>query len=67
MTLYEAFGSLIQKRGWHQNSGMIRQAAVRDKRQFLLGHKIPEERIRGYLRAAGWELIQEEQWSEIQK
>lgn len=47
-----------------QNSDYIRQQAVRDKRLFLVGKSIPEERMREYLRAAGWEQTQEEQWAE---
>ena len=31
---------------------------------FLAGKIIPEVRIREYLRAAGWEQTQEEQWAE---
>ena len=34
------------------------------QRLFLAGKSIPEERMREYLRAAGWEQIQEEQWAE---
>ena len=49
---------------WYKNSDYIRQQAVRDKRLFLAGKSIPEERMREYLRAAGWEQIQEEQWAE---
>ena len=47
-----------------KNSDYIRQQAVRDKRLFLVGKSIPEERMREYLRAAGWEQTQEEQWAE---
>ena len=61
MTLKEAFSLLITQPLWYKN---IRQQAVRDKRLFLAGKSIPEERMREYLRAAGWEQIQEEQWAE---
>lgn len=64
MTLQEAFEKLIKKRGWYKNSGVLQPNAVRDKQYFLSGKTIPEERIRQYLRAAGWEQIQEEQWAE---
>ena len=43
---------------------LMTQQAVRDKRLFLVGKSIPEERMREYLRAAGWEQTQEEQWAE---
>ena len=55
MTLKEAFSLLITQPLWYKNSDYIRQQA---------GKSIPEERMREYLRAAGWEQIQEEQWAE---
>lgn len=64
MTLKEAFSILITQPLWYKNSEYIKQQAVRDKRLFLAGKSIPEERIREYLRAAGWEQVQEEQWTE---
>ena len=64
MTLKEAFSLLITQPLWYKNSDYIRQQAVRDKRLFLVGKSIPEERMREYLRAAGWEQTQEEQWAE---
>ena len=64
MTLKEAFSILITQPFWYKNSEYIKQQAVRDKRLFLAGKSIPEERIREYLRAAGWEQVQEEQWTE---
>ena len=64
MTLKEAFSLLITQPLWYKNSAYIRQQAVRDKRLFLVGKSIPEERMREYLRAAGWEQTQEEQWAE---
>lgn len=64
MTLHEAFGELIKQLGWYKNSGVIRQVAVRDKRLFLSGKSIPEERMRQYLRIAGWIQTQQEQWAE---
>ena len=59
MTLKEAFSLLITQPLWYKNSDY-----VRDKRLFLVGKSIPEERMREYLRAAGWEQTQEEQWAE---
>ena len=64
MTLKEAFSLLITHPLWYKNSDYIRQQAVRDKRLFLVGKSIPEERMREYLRAAGWEQTQGEQWAE---
>ena len=64
MTLKEAFSLLITQPLWYKNSDYIRQQAVRDKRLFLVGKSIPEERMREYLRAAGWEQTQEAQWAE---
>ena len=63
MTLNDAFSVLIAQPFWYKGSGYTKQS-VRDKRLFLAGKSIPEERIREYLRAAGWEQIQEEQWTE---
>ena len=62
MTLKEAFSLLITQPLWYKNSDYIRQQAVRDKRLFLAGRSIPEERMRHYLKTAGWEQTQEEQW-----
>ena len=52
MTLNEAFSRLITQQAWYKNSGYLKEQAIRDKR------------IREYLRAAGWEQTQEEQWAE---
>ena len=64
MTLKEAFSLLITQPLRYKNSDYIRKQDVRDKRLFLVGKSIPEERMREYLRAAGWEQTQEEQWAE---
>jgi len=64
MTLNEAFSRLITQQAWYKNSGYLKEQAIRDKRNFLAGKIIPEVRIREYLRAAGWEQSQEEQWAE---
>ena len=50
MTLNDAFSVLIA------------QYAYRDKKNFQNGKLIPEERMRHYLKTAGWEQTQEEQW-----
>lgn len=63
MTLQDAFRELVTKRAWYKNSGILQQNAIRDKRFFLEGRAIPEERIRRYLRTAGWEQVQQEQWT----
>lgn len=64
MILHDAFRVLINKRGWYIKSGVLQQAAFRDKQKFLNGKGIPEERIRQYLRAAGWVQIQQEKWTD---
>ena len=64
MTLNEAFSRLITQQAWYKNSGYLKEQAIRDKRNFLAGKIIPEVRIREYLRTAGWEQTQEEQWAE---
>lgn len=64
MTLNEAFAQLIMKQAWYVNSRYSKPQALRDKRFFLSGKAIPEERMREYLRAAGWEQIQQEQWTD---
>ena len=64
MTLNEAFSRLITQQAWYKNSGYLKEQVIRDKRNFLAGKIIPEVRIREYLRAAGWEQTQEEQWAE---
>lgn len=63
MILQDAFRMLIKKRGWYKGSGILQQAAFRDKQNFLEGKSIPEERMRHYLRSAGWEQILQEQWT----
>lgn len=65
MNLQEAFGYLIQKRAWYKNSGISAAQALRDKRLFLAGKKIPEERMRLYLKSADWICVQEESWKMI--
>lgn len=64
MTLQDAFRQLIETRGWHKNSGVIAQFARRDKQRFLIRQYVPEERIRDYLKSAGWVQTQQEEWSE---
>ena len=64
MTLNEAFSRLITQQAWYKNSGYLKEQAIRDKRNFLAGKIIPEVRIREYLRDAGWEQTQVEQWAE---
>ena len=53
-TLEEAFRELIKQRKWYINSLRSPVQAKNDKATFLKGGKIPEERIRNYLSAAGW-------------
>lgn len=61
-TLEEAFRELIKKRKWYVNSLRSPVQAIYDKTAFLKGKKIPEERMREYLSAAGWKCTQEEKW-----
>lgn len=67
MTLNEAFSKLVMTPGWYIGSDYIKRQALRDKQYFLAGKKIPEERMRHYLRAAGWEQTQEEHWQKHQE
>ena len=62
LNLSDAFAELIKKSGWYRNSGVDRRNANRDKRNFLSGRKIPEDRMRIYLRAAQWVQCSEEKW-----
>lgn len=64
-TLEEAFGELINKRKWYVDSLRSPIQAKNDKAAFKKGKKIPEERLRDYLSAAGWKCVQEEKWSKI--
>lgn len=61
-TLEDAFRELIQQRKWYVNSLRSPVQAKNDKANFLQGKKIPEERIRNYLSAAGWICAQQELW-----
>jgi hypothetical protein len=61
LPLKEAFKKLIQGRKWYAGCKNPRMA-MKDKYDFLKGRKIPEERLRSYLRAAGAECTQEEKW-----
>lgn len=63
MTLHEAFAKLIMVRCWYKNSGYLKEQALRDKRYFLMGKQLPEPRLRNYLKAAGWEQVQQEEWA----
>ena len=62
MTLNDAFSVLIAQPFWYKGSGYTKQYAYRDKKNFQNGKLIPEERMRHYLKTAGWEQTQEEQW-----
>ena len=62
MTLNDAFSVLIAQPFWYKGSGYTKQYAYRDKKNFQNGKLIPEERMRHYLKPAGWEQTQEEQW-----
>lgn len=62
-TLEEAFRELILKSKWYENSLSSPIQAKNDKAKFLKGKKLPEEKIRDYLSAAGWVRIQAEEWN----
>lgn len=64
-TLEDAFHELIKQRKWYVNSLRSPIQAKYDKATFLKGGKVPEERIREYLAAAGWKCIQVELWGKI--
>lgn len=64
-TLEDAFHELIKQRKWYVNSLRSPIQAKYDKAIFLKGGKVPEERIREYLAAAGWKCIQVELWGKI--
>lgn len=62
MVINEAFSCLILEKGWYKKSGVTRQIASRDKMRFLKGN-LADEKIRMYLKAAGWECVQKESWN----
>lgn len=62
MLLEEAFNRLLSRKAWYVGSGISRQNAFRDKKDFLSGKKIPEDRIRRYLAGAGMIQTQVEEW-----
>lgn len=66
-TLADAFKELIQQRKWYVNSLRSPVQAKNDKADFLKGKKIPEERMRNYLSAAGWVCVQQELWQKLEK
>lgn len=66
MTLNDAFSVLIAQPFWYKGSGYTKQYAYRDKKNFQNGKLIPEERMRHYLKTAGWEQTQEEQWEKME-
>lgn len=63
--LEEAFRQLIGVRKWYVNSLRSPIQAKNDKAKFLKGEKVPEERIRDYLAAAGWVCVQDELWERM--
>ncbi|RGT44884.1 hypothetical protein, partial [Bacteroides intestinalis] len=52
----------IKQRKWYVNSLRSPIQAKYDKATFQKGGKVPEERIRDYLAAAGWKCVQPELW-----
>lgn len=64
-TLEEAFRELTKQRKWYANSLRSPAQAIYDKAAYLKGKKIPEERMREYLSAAGWQCVQEEKWKKL--
>lgn len=65
LTLEDAFRELIKQRKWYANSLRSPIQAKYDKATFLKGGKVPEERIREYLAAAGWKCIHVEVWGKL--
>jgi len=61
--LNECFRQLIRKRAWYKNSNVTRRQAYRDKLYFEKDI-LPEQKIRFYLKNAGYELYQEELWKQ---
>ena len=57
LTLEDSFRELIKQRKWYVNS---LRSPIQAKYQ--KGGKVPEERIRDYLAAAGWKCVQPELW-----
>lgn len=53
LTLEDSFRELIKQRKWYVNSLRSPIQAKYDKATFQKGGKVPEERIRDYLAAAG--------------
>lgn len=64
LTLEDSFRELIKQRKWYVNSLRSPIQAKYDKATFQKGGKVPEERIRDYLAAAGWKCVQPELWEE---
>lgn len=62
LTLEDSFRELIKQRKWYVNSLRSPIQAKYDKATFQKGGKVPEERIRDYLAAAGWKCVQPELW-----
>lgn len=58
----DSFRELIKQRKWYVNSLRSPIQAKYDKATFQKGGKVPEERIRDYLAAAGWKCVQPELW-----
>lgn len=65
MTLEDAFRELVKKRKWYINSLRSPIQAKNDKLAFLKGKKVPEERIRDYLSAAGYTCVETEKWEKL--
>lgn len=65
LTLEDSFRELIKQRKWYVNSLRSPVQAKYDKATFQKGGKVPEERIRDYLAAAGWKCVQPELWEKI--
>lgn len=65
VTLKATFSELIKTRKWYEHSPRSPFQAKKDKSVFLRGKKVAEERIRDYLLAAGYKIIQNEQWEKM--
>jgi hypothetical protein len=59
--IYECFAELITCRTWYKQSGIDRKRAALDKKYFL-NNKLSEDKIRFYLKNAGYLLYQNEMW-----
>lgn len=62
MDIREAFGQLINEKGWYKRAGLSVSHSQQIRKRFKDGVSLTEEKMREILIAAGYEVVMPEQW-----